>query len=147
MSYFSEVFTKNIDVWGFIIIYVPILEYLYDNYNKLNDTELNIVKTIKELIFILFEYSTEPINVEKVQQKLKQLDLLFLEASQKHTFTRLMPQASSTSITSPSLSLPKSHSSSSHSSSSSSHSSSQSSSKKSKQTRKLTTKNISKKLG
>ena len=152
MSYFSDAFTKNIDIWGFVIIYVPILEYLYDNYNKLNETEINIVKTIKELIFILFEYSTEPINVEKVQQQLKQLDLLFLEASQKHTFTRLMSQTSSKSFTSPSSSssssrsLPKSHSSSSLS---------KSSSKKSKQTpkltrkltRKLTTKNSSKKSG
>jgi len=37
--YLDNVFIKIVDIWGFIVTYFSILEILYDNYNKLNDTQ------------------------------------------------------------------------------------------------------------
>ena len=48
MDYFSNVFLKNIDIWGFTMIYVPIMEYLHNNYSKLNEHEILIIQHIKK---------------------------------------------------------------------------------------------------
>jgi hypothetical protein len=97
MDYFSTVFLKNIDVWGFVIIYVSIFEYLYDNYKKLNEVELDIIKTIKNMIFLLFKSSTEPIDIDSLEPMIDKLDELFLKASKQKTFVRSMKSASSAS--------------------------------------------------
>ena len=97
MDYFSTVFLKNIDVWGFVIIYVSIFEYLYDNYKKLNEVELDIIKTIKNMIFLLFKSSTEPIDTDSLEPMIDKLDELFLKASKQKTFVRSMKSASSAS--------------------------------------------------
>ena len=97
MDYFSTVFLKNIDVWGFVIIYVSIFEYLYDNYKKLNEVELDIIKTIKNMIFLLFKSSTEPIDIDSLEPMIDKLDELFLKASKQKTFVRSIKSVSSAS--------------------------------------------------
>lgn len=97
MDYFTKVFIKNIDIWGFIMIYMPIFEYLHKNYNKLDDVEMEILLKIKELIFLAFESSAEAINVDDVEKILKTLDQLFAKASQSANFARLKKPSSSSS--------------------------------------------------
>ena len=97
MDYFSTVFLKNIDVWGFVIIYVSIFEYLYDNYKKLNEVELDIIKTIKNMIFLLFKSSTEPIDIDSLEPMIDKLDELFLKASKQKTIVRSIKSVSSAS--------------------------------------------------
>lgn len=43
-EYLDKVFIKNVDVWGFITVYFPVLELLHNNYNRLNRTELFLLE-------------------------------------------------------------------------------------------------------
>ena len=97
MDYFTKVFIKNIDIWGFIMIYMPIFEYLYKNYNKLDDVEMAILSKIKSMMFLAFQSSAEPINVDDVEKILKNLDQLFETAAKTANFTRLKKPSSSSS--------------------------------------------------
>jgi len=85
MEYFSEVFLKNLDVWGFTMTYLPILEYLGGYYNKLCDCEIQIIEKIKETILYVIECSYVPIDVDKIVAKLEDLNALFLKADKKST--------------------------------------------------------------
>jgi len=77
MDYFSNVFLKNIDIWGFTMIYVPIMEYLLNNYSKLNEHEIQIIQHIKKMLTLILEASTEPISTNKLVALLKDLNKLF----------------------------------------------------------------------
>jgi serine/threonine protein kinase len=74
-KYLDNVFIKIVDVYGFIISYLPIFEALFENYNKLNETELELFKTLK-MIFIkyLFSPRVEPINMVELENDLKGLN-------------------------------------------------------------------------
>jgi len=85
MEYFSEVFLKNLDIWGFTMTYLPILEYLSGYYNKLCDCELEIIEKIKELILYVIGCSYVPVDVDKIVGKLEDLNALFLKADKKTT--------------------------------------------------------------
>jgi serine/threonine protein kinase len=85
MEYFSQVFLKNLDVWGFTMTYLPILEYLSGYYNKLCDCELEIIDKIKEMVLYVIECSYVPIDVDKIVAKLEYLNALFLKADKKST--------------------------------------------------------------
>jgi len=100
MTYFSEVFLKNIDIWGFIMTYIPIFEYLQKNYKKLNDIELQIMKTIKDMILLAYESSSEPISIEKLEDMLENLGVLLGKVDKKANFSRLKPPSSSSSSSS-----------------------------------------------
>jgi hypothetical protein len=74
LDYFNNVFIKNVDIWGFVMAYLPILEDLYFNYNKLNENELKAFKKIKGIIIgFLFENATEPIDVDDLTEELREL--------------------------------------------------------------------------
>ena len=83
MDYFSNVYVKNIDIWGFVMIYLPIMEQLHNNYNKLNEAEKQIIQEIKKMIMFILSASTRPINVDKLVEQLKVLNGLFIN-SHKH---------------------------------------------------------------
>ena len=55
--YLDNVFTKNVDIWGFIIAYYPILEVLSSSYSKLTARE---IKIFNQLQFIFVNYLYEP---------------------------------------------------------------------------------------
>jgi hypothetical protein len=88
---------KNIDIWGFIMTYIPIFEYLHKNYKKLNDTEIEIMKTIKDMIFLAFQSSAEPINIDKLDHLLTNLGSLLEKVDKKASFSRLKRPSSSSS--------------------------------------------------
>jgi serine/threonine protein kinase len=85
MEYFSQVFLKNLDVWGLTMTYLPILEYLENYYDDLCDCELEIIDTIKTAILYVIECSYIPIDVDKLANKLEELTPLFLKAERKST--------------------------------------------------------------
>jgi hypothetical protein len=111
MEYFSQVFLKNLDVWGFVMTYLPILEYLTGYYNKLCDCEMQIVDKIKEMILYAIECSYVPIDVDKIVVKLEDLNALFLKADKKSTvhFQEKRPTSSLTQSKSKSKSKSKSN--------------------------------------
>jgi hypothetical protein len=86
MDYFNNVFLKNIDIWGFTMIYIVFYEFLYKSYDKLNDNQLQFILKIKYIIIhFLYECPTEPINVSSLVQELTNLNKYF----EKLDFTNL----------------------------------------------------------
>jgi len=85
MDYFSQVFLKNLDIWGLTMTYLPILEYLEKYYDDLCDCELEIIDKIKSAILYIIECSYVPIDVDKLANKLEELTPLFLKAERKST--------------------------------------------------------------
>lgn len=72
-DYLDNVFVKNVDVWGFINVYFPILELLYNNYDKLNSDEMELFEILKG-IFINYLYlnADTPINKDLLINELNE---------------------------------------------------------------------------
>jgi serine/threonine protein kinase len=85
MEYFSQVFLKNLDVWGLTMTYLPILEYLENYYDDLCDCELEIIDTIKTAVLYVIECSYVPIDINKLTNILEELTPLFLKAERNST--------------------------------------------------------------
>ena len=85
MEYFSQVFLKNLDIWGFTMTYLPILEYLENYYDDLCECELEIIDKIKNAVLYVIECSYIPIDVDKLANKLEELNPLFLKAERNST--------------------------------------------------------------
>lgn len=75
MSYFEKVFLKNIDIWGFTMVYIVLYEKLYKSYNSLNEYQMEFINKIKYIIIhFLFENPTNPINVTYLVNELTNLN-------------------------------------------------------------------------
>jgi len=66
IDYFRNVYRYNIDVWGFIMSYLPLCEnacnktfYYYNNLLK---------EHMKNILELLFKYSDEPINIRELKE-------------------------------------------------------------------------------
>lgn len=82
---YFDVFLKNIDIWGFVMAYLPILDYLNKHFSKLSKNEIDIFDKIKEMILFINEKSDEPINMNIIFEKLKDLSTLFLKSEKSST--------------------------------------------------------------
>jgi len=75
--YLDNVFIKIVDIYGFIISYLPFFEALFDNYSKLNEVEIELFEAFKKIfIKYLFSPRIQPINVNEVTSELKGLNKL-----------------------------------------------------------------------
>jgi serine/threonine protein kinase len=76
-EYLDNVFIKIIDVYGFICVYYPLLELLFENYDKLTDNQMKILNLLQS-IFIRYLYSerTEPIDIDELVGYLEDLGKL-----------------------------------------------------------------------
>lgn len=73
--YLDTIFIKIVDIWGFIIAYLPILEALFDNYNKLNEMEMKLFETLKNIfIKYLFTPRIIPIKINELTNDLNGLN-------------------------------------------------------------------------
>ena len=63
-DYLDNVFIQNVDVWGFVNVYFPILELLYNNYRKLNQDELESFEILKG-IFVNYLYLNPDNPIDK----------------------------------------------------------------------------------
>lgn len=76
-EYLDNVFIKNVDVWGFITVYFPVLELLHNNYNRLNRTELFLFGTLKGIfVEVLYLTADKPINKNDVLAELTNIRML-----------------------------------------------------------------------
>ena len=80
-KYFTEVYLKNVDIWGFTMIYLPIMEYLQYNLSILNRYELKIVETIEKMVLLLVKNSAEPIDITELMEYITKLPNLFTNAN------------------------------------------------------------------
>jgi serine/threonine protein kinase len=73
-EYLDKVFIKIVDIWGFITVYYPLAELLYNNYDKLNIIELRIFNKIKFLfVTYLFNPRHTPIDMNMLYSDLNDL--------------------------------------------------------------------------
>ena len=77
-NYLDTVFIKIVDIWGFVISYLPIFSALFDNYEKLNEIEMELFEYLKK-IFIKYLYTPRitPINITELTNELKELNKIF----------------------------------------------------------------------
>ena len=76
-EYLDNVFIKNVDVWGFINVYFPMLELLYNNYSRLNRTELFLFGALKGLfVEVLYLTADEAINKNDVLTDLTNIRII-----------------------------------------------------------------------
>jgi len=81
MSYFNNVFLKNIDVWGLVMTYYPIINILHDNFSQLDKLEIKLFNKLKHIfVHYLFESATEPIQIDNLVKDLQELNNLFKQA-------------------------------------------------------------------
>jgi hypothetical protein len=75
MSYFENIFLKNIDIWGFTMIYIVLYEHLYEYFNELNQYQMEFISKIKYIIIhFLYESPIEPIDVSSLVEELTSLN-------------------------------------------------------------------------
>ena len=70
-SYFYEVFTKNVDIWGFLIAYVPLIEF---GSTIFNPELINGVCRILLRYCFSTEFATKPIIVSELVTELESLN-------------------------------------------------------------------------
>jgi len=73
LGYLNTVYIKNVDIWGFVMSFLPLTERLmqYEMIEPSSKTDFYrrmIHKSMKQLIYILLKYSYLPINVDKINQ-------------------------------------------------------------------------------
>jgi hypothetical protein len=71
VGYFYNVFVHNVDIWGFIMIYVPIIE---DGYSKMHKDIINGVCRILLRYCFSPEFATKQINVNDLVADLSSLN-------------------------------------------------------------------------
>lgn len=73
-EYLNEVYINIVDIWGFINVYFPFLEILYNNYFSIKEDEMKIFKQL-EYIFNEYLYNPrhEPIDINNLLNDLKEL--------------------------------------------------------------------------
>ena len=73
-EYLDNVFIQIVDIWGFICVYYPIAELLYNNYDNLSVSELKIFNKIKYIfVTYLFNPRHEPIDLNLLYSDLNDL--------------------------------------------------------------------------
>ena len=64
VDYFSNVYIKNLDIWGFIVSYHPLVYYNIQ-YNNI------FLELIQKLLHLLLKYSSSPINIYELKEILR----------------------------------------------------------------------------
>ena len=76
-EYFNTIFLKNIDIWGFVMIYISMFELLYEQFDKLNEYQIQFINKIKYIIIhFLYESPTKVIVIEDLVKELTSLNNL-----------------------------------------------------------------------
>ena len=74
MTYFNTIFLKNIDIWGFVMIYISLYESLYSSFEKLNEAQMQFISKIKYIVIhFLYENPINEINVSSLVNELTNL--------------------------------------------------------------------------
>jgi len=85
-DYLDKVFIKNVDIWGLLMCYYPIIEIIYDNYKTSTAHDLKIFNHIKSLYLnVLYKNGDKIISVSKILKEMNKISALF---NYTHTKTR-----------------------------------------------------------
>ncbi len=87
-DYFKNIYLKNADIWGFVMVYSSILEEMYNRFTKLSGKEILIFEKLKYLIVhFLFEDPLIPINVQELYKELHNLGQILKASKETSLFT------------------------------------------------------------
>lgn len=90
MAYFEHVFLKNIDIWGFTMIYIVFYEQLYNSFDELNEYQMEFINKIKYIIIhFLYENPINPINVLDLVEELTNLNKLLEQFDTRESSKKL----------------------------------------------------------
>ena len=91
MTYFKNVFLKNVDIWGFIMIYIEFYRNLYNNsFNTLNEYQMEFIIKIKYIIIhFLYESPINPIDISSLTTELTNLNKLIDKFDVKQTSKKI----------------------------------------------------------
>jgi len=85
-EYLDQVFVKNVDIWGLLMCYYPIIEIIYDNYKTSSPHDLKIFNHIKSLYLnVLYKNGDKVISVSKILKEMNKISTLF-----NHTHAKTM---------------------------------------------------------
>jgi serine/threonine protein kinase len=77
-EYLNTIFVKNVDVWGLMMTYYPIMEIIYDNYKTSTKNDIKIFNFIKSLYLnVLYKNGDKVITVSKVLKEMNKFTTLF----------------------------------------------------------------------
>lgn len=89
-TYFNTVFLKNIDIWGFTMIYISLYEYLFKSFDKLNEYQIQFIEKIKYIIIhFLYESPIEPINISSLITELTSLNSIIEQFNVDHSSKKI----------------------------------------------------------
>jgi len=97
MAYLNNVYLKNIDLWGFVVSYIPIVEDILNSHKKISQTQFDILEKIKNLYLILINSDDCPINTKELVANLNSLNSLFKHLKPAKIGENTTPSSSSTS--------------------------------------------------
>ena len=90
MLYFENVFLKNIDIWGFTMIYIAMYEYLYKTFDALNEYQMEFITKIKYIIIhFLYESPITPIDGSSLVAELTSLNKVIEKFDIDHSSKKL----------------------------------------------------------
>jgi len=82
--YLDNIFIHIIDVWGFIISYLPLYELLFENYGNLTEKQMLIFTKLKYIFLkYLYEPHIELINLTNLENDLKEINTLIKHVNTK----------------------------------------------------------------
>ena len=90
MTYFKNVFLKNIDIWGFTMIYIEFYRNLYNSFNTLNEYQMEFILKIKYIIIhFLYESHIIPIDISSLIIELTDLNKLIDKFDVTHSSKKI----------------------------------------------------------
>lgn len=109
LKYFNNVYRHIIDIWGFLTIYLSILELLAENYKNLNKPELTLYDAIKKLVLTqMYEPRIKPNNINELVIQIKALNPLFKKCAEAVSSTSFKNESDISTTTSTSSEIIKS---------------------------------------
>jgi hypothetical protein len=80
-KYFYEVFAKNVDIWGFLLSYVPLIEYGVGHFHP--DLINGVCRILLKYCFSP-EFAAKPIVVDELVLDLRSLNTIALDLMKKN---------------------------------------------------------------
>jgi hypothetical protein len=82
-EYLDTVFIHNVDKWGFVTSYFPILHIYYVNYKVLDNENMHSFVTLKELFNYTYKTSSEKLSLETIVSYLTKIGVVLEQAYKK----------------------------------------------------------------
>lgn len=88
LKYYNEVYVHIVDIWGFLTVYLSMLESLALNYSKLSSNEIILFDKLKEIVMTyMYEPRVTAVNINKLVLELKSLNPIFLKCTFQNSST------------------------------------------------------------